>query len=228
MTSVRKRKMARSLVKKTTKPTRAHRKAKPGKHLATGHPVIDKHWDKKLTVRQNYARMGLAVNLDGFKGAVEPVLETVADTRARMQYEEELEACKAAAVAQETDPAKIPEGEARIVRDPDTNAVVQVIYGTMKAPQAPQKQEPEAQVSVLDEVIQYNKEHAKAKTHTPLQPEHARYIQDLHAKYGDNVARMKWDKKLNPLFKSESQLLALLASWKRDLAVAQEAGEESS
>ena len=30
------------------------------------------------------------------------------------------------------DPSKIPEGEARLIRDPETNEVVKVIYGTMK------------------------------------------------------------------------------------------------
>lgn len=195
MTSVRKRKMARSLVRKNTRRT----KEKKRNVVVTGHPVMAAHWDKKLTLKQNYEKLGLAVSLGAATGGKETALATVSDVRA--QREAEAAAVSPESIANETDPAKIPVGEARLVRDPETNEVVEVIYGQMVV-EAKKEEKP----SIVDELIKYNEAHSKpVKPATPSAREDA-WLQALADKYGDDYEKMKWDKELNPNFYSAGQL----------------------
>ncbi|KAI8812329.1 putative nucleolar protein [Cladochytrium replicatum] len=52
--------------------SKVSRKAKNPKRisLATVHPIIQKNWDRKLTLRQNYEKLGLVVSLEGAAGGL--------------------------------------------------------------------------------------------------------------------------------------------------------------
>ncbi|GEQ72725.1 hypothetical protein JCM33374_g6413 [Metschnikowia sp. JCM 33374] len=214
MTSVRKRKMARSSVKKNTKRVKDSRK----KVTVTGHPLVAKYWDPKLTLKQNYKKLGLTVSLEKTTGGVESVLETRSERLARDgdsddEDEDEEEHEKALqAVANETDPLKIPVGEARIIRDPETNEVVKVIHGQM---QPGQNTEEKTQSSIIDELEKYDQEHAKPPRQVRPSEREDYWLNQLHSKYGEDYEKMKWDKKLNPTFMSVGQLKKKMASWKK-------------
>lgn len=207
MTSVRKRKMARSSVKKNTKRI----KDKKRDINITSHPVMQANWDKKLTLKQNYKKLGLTVRLGKSTGGEEAKLQTVTEYRAERE-EEELKKVKPETVANETDPAKIPEGEARLIRDPETNEVTQVIYGTMK----PQEKKVEPQsTSIIAELEQYANDHAKIiHEKTPTEREDHQ-LGRLYEKYGDDYDKMKWDKKLNARLLTVGQLRKKITQWKR-------------
>ncbi|EEQ40055.1 putative nucleolar protein [Clavispora lusitaniae] len=209
MTSVRKRKMARSSVKKNTKRV----KDKKRNVKMTAHPVMQAHWDNKLTLEQNYKKLGLTVRLGKPAGGQEAEVKTLTEQRKEREGQEAKQA-KPEDIANETDPEKIPEGEARLIRDPETNEVVQVIYGRMKA--APKTQET-SQPSIIDELIEFNNRSAKAPKHKAPTPREVSWIEQLHEKYGDDYESMRWDKKLNPMFMTTGQLKKKMAQWKRTL-----------
>ncbi|PVH16533.1 uncharacterized protein CXQ87_004827 [Candidozyma duobushaemuli] len=208
MVSVRKRKMARSSVAKNTKRTKDSQRKPKIAH----HPVLAAKWDKKLTLKQNYEKLGLTSRLGKYNGGQENVYKTVTESREEQKAKEKINHVAPEDVAVETDPSKIPEGEARLIRDPETNEVVQVIYGTMKT--APVKED-KADNSIIDDLVEYNEKYGgKVKAPKPQEEEEI-ILQNLYEKYGDDYDKMKWDKKLNPLFLSEGQLKKKIAVWKK-------------
>lgn len=208
MTSVRKRKMARSSVKKNTK----HVKDKKRDVKMTAHPVMQAHWDKKLTLKQNYKRLGLTARLGHATGGEEATVTTVSEYRASKEAEGP-QAPSPESIATETDPEKIPLGEARLIRDPETNEVVQVIYGKMEVAA---KKETANPTSIIDELIKYNEEHAKPPRNITTTAREDAWLAKLEEKYGDDFEKMKWDKKLNPTFMSAGQLRKKMALYHKN------------
>lgn len=207
MASVRKRKMARSSVRKNTKRVKDQQR----NIKMTAHPVMQQHWDNKLTLKQNYKNLGLTVRLNKQAGGEEPEIQDLT------QYKEEQAAKEAAAeitpevVASEQDPAKIPEGEARIIRDPETNQAIKVIYGTMKV--GPASSNSEEKFSIIDELTEFNNKHAKTQKAPQLPEMEIAILEGLHAKYGEDFEKMRWDKKLNPTFMTTGQLKKKFSLW---------------
>lgn len=208
MASVRKRKMARSLVKKSTKRV----KDKQRNIKITSHPVMAEHWDKKLTLKQNYKRLGLTHRLGKPAGGGEAKVQTLTEYRKQKEEKENRQKVEPSAIENETDPAKIPEGEARLIRDPETNEVVKIIYGTMKVVNSEGDDTPEA--SVIEELQKYAQEHAGARKVKKLTEREEEWMSKLHAKYGEDYEKMRWDQKLNPIFLSSGQLKKKMALWK--------------
>lgn len=208
MVSVRKRKMARSSVTKNTKRTKDKQRAPKIAH----HPVLAARWDKKLTLKQNYEKLGLTSRLGKYNGGQENSYTTVTEFRKERDEKEKNGHIAPEDVAVETDPLKIPEGEARLIRDPETNEVVQVIYGTMK-PTIVADKEPEH--TVIDELVEYTEKNAAKPRAAKPKEEEEGFLEELYEKYGDDYGKMKWDKKLNPLFLSEGQLKKKIAVWKK-------------
>ncbi|MDN6194799.1 MAG: nucleolar protein 16, partial [Alkalibacterium sp.] len=147
MTSVRKRKMNRSSVRKNT------RRVKDKKKNINIHsnPIIAANWDKSLTLQQNYKKLGLRAKLGTLAGGKEQDVKTLSEIKAT----EAISKPSLADIEQTIDPAKIPEGEARIIRDPETNEVTNVIYGTMKVdPKAETEGESSSVIKQLEEYAQ--------------------------------------------------------------------------
>ncbi|KAI9168456.1 Nucleolar protein 16 [Blastocladiella emersonii ATCC 22665] len=71
------RKVRNPSLKVTRKTQQKHYKAKP-----VVHPIIAKAWDKKKTVKENYAAIGLALSVNSDHAAPKPVLEGDAATAA--------------------------------------------------------------------------------------------------------------------------------------------------
>lgn len=209
MTSVRKRKMARSSVRKNT------RRVKDKKRDINIHsnPIIAKNWDKSLTLQQNYKRLGLASKLGVRAGGQEQKVETLTERRARKAKEAE-EQVTIGDIENSEDPSKIPEGEARLIRDPETNEVSKIIYGTMKVDNSAKADEIE-RPEVIQQLEEYAEKYSKIK-HDRVQSDREQdWAKSLYEKYGDDYEKMKWDKKLNINQQSAGDLKRRITKWKK-------------
>lgn len=191
--------MARSSVKKNTQKV----KDKQKKLNYIPHPVMAAHWDKKLTWKQNYEKFGLQARLGkSIKDLThevdsKPVIKSSADVNPGQ-------------IANETDPEKIPLGEARLIRNPETNEVTEIIYGKMD-PQATECSN--ESVPIIDDLRKYQSEHAKPARKQTLSEMECHWLAGLHNKYGEDFEKMKWDQKLNPMFLSVGQLKKKMEIW---------------
>lgn len=208
MVSVRKRKMAKSLVKKNTVRAKDTHK----RIVIKNNPVIAKHWDPKLTLSQNYKRIGLATSLNAPSGGVEKKIVTNEDHRKERERKERVRELVENSL-NETDPSKIPVGQARLIRDPETNAVVEIIHGTMKIEDVHDAEDSEP--GIIEELAKYHAENAKETIEIGPDEIGSLVYEQLYNKYGDDYEKMKWDQKLNTSFLSEGQLKRKIVRWKK-------------
>lgn len=150
--------MARSSVKKNTRRT----KDKQRNINVYSNPIIAQNWDKSLTLQQNYKRLGLRAKLGHMAGGVEQKVETLTELRSKKKNKDTNETVTIDEIEHTDDPSKIPEGEARIIRDPETNEVLKVIYGTMKV-EDEESDEEEVDNSVIKQLEEYAEQHSKVK-----------------------------------------------------------------
>lgn len=226
MVSVRKRKMARSSVKKNTR----RRKDKQRDINIHSNPIIAKNWDKSLTLKQNYKRLGLRSKLGNIAGGVEQKVETLTEIRNKRRAKLELllllQSVSIEEIEETEDPSRIPIGEARIIRDPETNEVLRVIYGTMKvdgddndnvsdAAEETEEREGQGANSVIKELEEYVAKHAKVRKERHMSDRESEWAKALYEKYGDDYERMKWDKKLNVYQQSAGDLKRRITKWKK-------------
>lgn len=206
MTSVRKRKMNRSLVKKSTRRLKdKHRDIN-----IQSNAYIAAHWDKKLTMAQNYKKLGLRVKIGVAAGGTEQPLETWREQKERLEAEKQ-EMILPEHVEQTEDPSKIPLGEARIIRD-DEGKVVKVIHGTMSKEQQKATKE---DLEVIKHLIELGAMHAANKKDRHMSPREMEFLEVLDKKHGDDYEAMKWDMKLNPMQQLAGDLRKRIALWKK-------------
>lgn len=205
MASVRKRKMARSSVKKVTRRTKEARR----KVRVSGSAIVAENWDPKLTFEQNYKRLGLRSRLGVYAGGVEKKVETLTEIRQRRD-EEEQQKVDIAAIENTEDPAQIPEGEARLIRDPETNEVIKVIHGTMKVGSTFEKKPKSVVIQKLEEEALKNAAIIKGRD---LSEREVALCEALYKKYGEDYEKMKWDRRLNPMQHSPGVLKAKMSKW---------------
>lgn len=209
MTSVRKRKMARSSVGKTTRRL----KDKQRKINIHSNPIIAANWDYSLTLQQNYKKLGLRAKLGSMAGGQEQKVETLTDFRKRKEEEDKNKHITPTDIENTDDPSKIPEGEARLIRDPETNEVIKVVHGTMKV-EAPKKEKKENSqvVNELEKLAQQNASHKRERT---LSERESDWAKSLYEKYGDDYEKMKWDKKLNIYQQTAGEIRKRITKWKK-------------
>lgn len=206
MTSVRKRKMNRSSVRKNTRRV----KDKHDNINIHSNPIIAKHWDKSLTLQQNYKRLGLRTKLGTMAGGVEQDVLTLSEIKQRRQDDTKVSVEE---IENTDDPAKIPEGEARIIRDPESGDVVKVIYGTMKTKQAVASKVEKSEV--IQQLEEYAKKNSLVKRDRKQSEREDSWLKELYEKHGDDYEKMKWDKKLNIFQQSAGDLRKRITKWKK-------------
>lgn len=198
MTSVRRRKMARSSVKKNTRRV----KDKQRNIKIYSNPIIEANWDHSLTLQQNYKRLGLTAKLGHIAGGQE---------RKVVKWSETVGSKKPLKAVEETeDPTKIPEGEARIVRD-DKGEVLRVIYGTMKNQDDEVTEEKSEVISALEQQAIKNASIVKERHQSDRESD---WLRLLYEKFGDDYEKMKWDK-LNIYQQSPGDLKRRINKWKK-------------
>ena len=113
------------------------------------------------------------------------------------------------------DPSRIPEGEERLIRDPETNEVIKVIYGTMKVDDKDESEEEIENPSVIKQLEEYAEKNSKIKKERHQSERENDWIKSLYEKYGDDYDKMKWDKKLNIYQQSAGDLKRRIIKWKK-------------
>ncbi|KGQ95951.1 nucleolar protein 16 [Candida albicans P87] len=214
MTSVRKRKMARSSVKKNTRRT----KDKQRNINIHSNPIIEANWDKSLTLKQNYKRLGLRAKLGRSAGGDERKVESLSELQAKREKNQKNQSKHVPTVSEIEnldDPSRIPEGEARLIRDPETNEVIKVIYGTMKVDDNDESEEEIENPSVIKQLEEYAEKNSKIKKERHQSERENDWIKSLYEKYGDDYDKMKWDKKLNIYQQSAGDLKRRIIKWKK-------------
>ncbi|GME67462.1 unnamed protein product [Ambrosiozyma monospora] len=229
MVSVRKRKMARSSIRKNTR----RNKDKQRKHPILSNTVIAENWDKSLTLKQNYARLGLKLRLSTSEsGGSEKKLRFFdPEVDNEDQEEEEQESDEDDEGKDEFDPANIPKGLAKLVKDEDGN-VVKVVYGTKEPKAKPTastgkklgrhevEEKFEIKTNVVAELEKMAQESGKNKKKMHLSDREIDWLSRLVEKYGDDFEKMKWDKKLNPNQFSAGELKKRIGKLNRQVGLA--------
>ncbi|KAK6461536.1 ribosome biogenesis protein Nop16 [Scheffersomyces coipomensis] len=205
MTSVRKRKMNRSSVKKNTRRT----KDKQRDINIHSNPIIAANWDKSLTLQQNYKRLGLTSKLGTSAGGQERKIETLTEYRTKHNNNK----VSVDEISNTDDPSKIPEGEARLIRNPETNEVVKVIYGTMKVSNEDSSEA--NSTSIIKQLEEHAEKYAQVKKERTASERENDWLKSLFEKHGDDYEKMKWDKKLNIYQQSTGDLRRRITKWKK-------------
>lgn len=194
--------------------------------------------DKKLTLTQNYRRLGLTSRLNAPAGGVEKVQGSSADDPEVEDAEDPFHAKVRGHSEKQKKPA-----EARVERDPETGKILRVIReenegdGTMDIAgrkrrkanplEDPMEELPDSNISVMNGaqpsfgvVTQLEREAAMQeealKKRKPRQQSNREieWLQRLAEKYGDDTRAMVRDRKLNPMQQTEGDIARRLRKWR--------------
>lgn len=194
--------------------------------------------DKKLTLTQNYRRLGLTSRLNAPAGGVEKVQGSSADDPELEDAEDPFHAKVRGHSEKQKKPA-----EARVERDPETGKILRVIReenegdGTMDIAgrkrrkanplEDPMEELPDSNISVMNGaqpsfgvVTQLEREAAMQeealKKRKPRQQSNREieWLQRLAEKYGDDTRAMVRDRKLNPMQQTEGDIARRLRKWR--------------
>lgn len=231
MTSVRKRKMKKSSVGKTTRRNKDRQR-----QISIGsNPIIAANWDYSLTLNQNYKKLGLRSKLQSPAGGEEkdynkdqrkePLVKPEIEDESDEEEEQKGEIDEEPLNEEEFDPSKIPEGEARIKRDKNGD-VSEVIYGQKKnvdsSEDEPQKEREAEAEPHKSEVVRQLEQIAyapRAKKERKMSSREEEWLKRLYNKYGDNYRKMFFDTKLNVYQQSEGDLRRRILAWKKQRGI---------
>lgn len=224
MVSVRKRKMARSSVKKITRKS----KDKQRKINITGNPIIAKYWNYSLTLSQNYKIIGLLSRLGKLSGGTEADLNHIVKKKPviKATFFENSDDDKSilsdeSSNDSEPDENQIPEGEARIHRDSERN-ITKIVYGRKKKIDIDRDvkdlkedlEKVEKKTEVVKELEAYASTPRLSKKRVQSSREEE-WLEKLYNKHGDNYKRMFFDKKLNIYQQTVNDLKKRVEKWKK-------------
>ncbi|RHZ63962.1 Nucleolar protein 16 [Aspergillus turcosus] len=200
-----------------------------------GNAIIAQNWDRKLTLTQNYRRLGLVHKLNAPTGGSEkrPTkdggIEEVPEDSLHVRGSAKESAKKAAM------------GETRVERDPETGKIIRVIrdeeeieVGGRKIKRSNPLNDPLNDLSEDEEagtasqranaksaIVQQLERQAaqegravKAKKPRHQSQREEEWIKKLIERHGENYSAMARDRKLNPMQQSEGDLKRRIRKWK--------------
>ncbi|KAI7898251.1 ribosome biogenesis protein Nop16 [Cokeromyces recurvatus] len=202
MGTVLQKRAARNTQKNTRRVADRHRK----RCTIYGSSIIKANWDKRLTVKQNYEKLGLATNINGESGGAEKKYPKKQQTEEPDNNEpvKELSELTEEEVAELK--KKLGPGEGLIQRDDEGN-VVRIIVGEAMTHDEILDQE-FAPVEAKTDVVRQLEEQASKVYHRErnLSEFEADRIKKLIDKHGDDYKAMFWDKELNEYQHTVNQL----------------------
>ncbi|ANB13554.1 Nop16p [Sugiyamaella lignohabitans] len=194
---VRRKKHARSKLNKNTRRV----KDKHAKINIQSNAIIAEHWDSKLTLAQNYKKLGLTARLGRRAGGEEKEIRNTDSLNANESDDESEH--------------ELEEGEGRIVRHEDGSVTVE--YGKPKD----DEEEAEHEETTTEVVQKLEALAASGITKPRVQSEREQdWISRLVEKHGDNYEAMFWDKKLNIYQQSIGDLKRRIFKWKKSQKLA--------
>ncbi|WEW57309.1 Nucleolar protein 16 [Emydomyces testavorans] len=204
-----------------------------------GNAIIAKNWDKKLTLTQNYRRLGLATRLSAPTGGIDKTPSTTKSPRSAAQSVTPL-------AITETRGTKLQPSEVQVERDPKTGRILRIIRpdegrdeetieiaGHKRRKVNPLNDPlnelsdvenfvPEATgvstdvISALEKQAAAEEEQLKKRRPRHQSKREEEWLQRLVEKYGDDVPAMVRDRKLNPMQQSEGNIRKRLRKWKEN------------
>ncbi|CAN6644647.1 nucleolar protein 16 [Trichomonascus vanleenenianus] len=195
---VRRKRANKSSISKTSRRV----KQKQKKIRIAHNPIIAQHWDPKLTLQQNYKKLGLRAKLGRPAGGNEKEISLNAVKEEKRKSEKKLQA-----------------GEGRIIRDEEGN-VVRIEYGKAKEHDDSDAEEEEEWTGFEEETTEVVKQLEEAAKHALIKPRvqsegEQDWISRLVEKHGDDYEAMFWDKKLNVYQQSQGDLKRRVKKWKK-------------
>ncbi|KAI9368176.1 ribosome biogenesis protein Nop16 [Aspergillus egyptiacus] len=196
-----------------------------------GNAIIAENWDRKLTLTQNYRRLGLVHRLNAPTGGsekrkTEDGLEEVQDS---LHIKGSVDAVvKNAAV-----------GETKVERDPETGKIIRVIRSNDEEVEVAghkvrasnplndplndlsddeDSSKPKSK-NPMNDIVRQLEQQAKEAGSVPKKPRHQskreeEWIMRLVERHGENYAAMARDRKLNPMQQTEGDLRRRISKWK--------------
>ncbi|EGE03532.1 nucleolar protein [Trichophyton equinum CBS 127.97] len=210
------------------------KKAKNGnkKINVFGNAIIKSNWDKKLTLTQNYRRLGLTSRLNAPAGGVEKKISKGESDTTRSGLSEPFHVPLTQKRSKKLQPAEV-----RVERDPETGKILRVISGDNEEDETievagrkrrrnnplndPLEDLPEDTdmalgdlngTSSFDVVTELEKQAAAQEEQLKnRKPRHQskreeEWLERLVQKYSDDTARMAKDRKLNPMQQTEADI----------------------
>lgn len=173
--------------------SRRGRKNKKTKSLdVQGNPVIAAHWDKNLTLAQNYKKLGLTAKLQKPAGGVEKDV--------RVQDEVISQPIKRSTIK-----------EAKIVTKEDGST--EIVYASDDEDEVWTGFNGEHKSEVINELKEYAANGVTKPRHQSDREQE--WIEALVAKHGDDYQAMQWDRKLNVFQKSAGDLKRRIFKWRK-------------
>ncbi|EXJ89118.1 hypothetical protein A1O3_02182 [Capronia epimyces CBS 606.96] len=210
--------------KPTVRPNSNRTKAGKKKVNFLGNETIAKNWDRKLTVSQNYKRLGLSSKLNAATGGTEK--------KRLKDGETEKETRDPFAISGPRAAAKLASQEVQVERDPETGRIVRVIRPETddvddnplndalndimdldsQGPETRSKHDVVAQL----EAQAAEEEELLATKRRPRQQSkrEEEWIANLVERYGDDIKAMVRDRKLNPMQQTEGDISRRIRKWK--------------
>ncbi|WVO19573.1 nucleolar protein 16 [Cryptococcus decagattii] len=177
---------------------RMHQKLRKAPPLK-GPEVLQEKWDKKKTVFQNYAALGLLPSIPVPKGA-----STSRSQRVKLPE-----------VPAETEAENVKIGFGRIIRDEEGNVIDIIIDEDEQEPEEQMEVDEEKEMGPVEaktEVVKRLEELAASaapvKRHSSMSER--TWLQQLVDKYGDDTEMMARDRKLNVWQKTEGEIKRMI------------------
>ncbi|KAA8641916.1 hypothetical protein EYZ11_002153 [Aspergillus tanneri] len=219
MGSVRHKKKLRSSAPKQKPKRTGMLKSGKKKINVLGNAIIAENWDRKLTLTQNYRRLGLVHRLNTPAGGAEK--RPNKDGGVDSERDDSLHIRSSAQATAK----KLGLGEVQVERDPETGNIVRVINQKRPNPlndplnDLSDREESRGPKTTIVEQLERQAaqegQGVKAKKPRHQSSRESEWIQRLVDKHGDDVGAMFRDRKLNPMQQSEGDLRRRIRKWKQ-------------
>ncbi|RMD41789.1 hypothetical protein DV735_g3303, partial [Chaetothyriales sp. CBS 134920] len=233
--------MGREMQKRKNRSSIPKSRPKDSKRTKTGHRKVDfghnaiiaANWDRKLTLWQNYNRLGLSSKLGGPTGGTEKKARDK-DHAATSRASDSL------AIPKERETGKVQAQEVQVERDPETGRIIRVLrpdndnedQGADNNPlndplnDIPDEPQQESSTTAKGVIAELEAEAAKeaeavAKRRPRQQSQREEeWLARLIAKYGQDTRAMARDRKLNPMQQTEGDLKRRIRKYNQKHAIA--------